>query len=344
MNRRLLGGLVVLVGSLLGSCAPAGLQSQSLVNSVRILASSADKSYAMPGATVNLTVLAYDGRPTQPEPMTIYWLPFVCENPTDDAYYACFPQIEKGVFAAGAAGGLGPGVDLTPFLDTGPQYSFTMPADAVTSHAIVPGTPVPYGIAILFNIACAGHLEIVPIDPSNVNPETVPLGCFDSQNNQLGPNDYVFGYTRVYAYDTLTNANPVIDHVDVNGQTLAVTADSLGQSITEPVTTSPCTGKCQPVHIGPVVPASSQEVDPEQMLPGGGLAKEEIWADFFVTFGSVGNDARLLYDSTTGSVGGPSVTDVQFTPPATPGNGTFWAVVHDNRGGASWVTVPLQVQ
>jgi hypothetical protein len=120
--------------------------------------------------------------------------------------------------------------------------------------------------------------------------------------------------------------------------------DSLGQSITQPFTTSPCTGKCQPVPIGPVVPASSQEVDPEQMLPSGGLAKEEIWADFFVTFGSVGNDARLLYDSTTGSVGGPSVTDVKFTPPGTPGSGTFWAVVHDNRGGASWVTVPVQVQ
>jgi hypothetical protein len=342
----------------LAACAPSGLQATSSITSVRVLASNADQPFAKPGATVNLTVLAYDGRATKPEPMQIYWLPFVCENPELDAYYACFAQIAKGAFAGGGGrgagagggqGGLGPGMDLTPILQAthsiGPKHSFTMPADAVTSHMVTPGT-IPYGLAILFNIACAGHLELLPIDPNNINPQALPIGCFDSQHNQLGPDDYVFGYTRVYAYDTLTNANPVIDHVDVNNnpnQPLAVIPASDGQLTTLSPAIPPCSGNCQQVEIGPVVPASSQEADPQQKDVNGNPTKEVLWVDYFTTIGSV-DDARLVYDSTSGLVGDPSVTDGKFTPPNAAAMGTFWAVVHDNRGGSSWVTIPLNVQ
>jgi hypothetical protein len=345
MTRRpVLAGLILLAGFLSVSCAPSGFTDEALINSVRILASSADQPYAKPGADVTLTVLAYDGRINQPEPMTVYWIPWTCVNPPDDAYYACFAELEKGVFAGGS--GIAPGVDLSSILSkyTGPQYHFTMPADAVTAHKTLPGTAVPYGLAIVFNIACAGHLEVVPIDPNNINPQTVPLGCFDSSGNQLGPSDYVFGFTRVYAYDTLTNANPVVDHVDVNGQTLAVMPDAVGQLTTQPFVTTPCSGGCQSIQIGPVVPASSQEVNPEVMGTNGMPVNEEIWTDFFVTFGSISDDARLLYDTTLGSVGPPSTTDDKFTPPDKSGNGFIWMVVHDDRGGATWVTVPVTVQ
>jgi hypothetical protein len=343
------------------SCAPAGFQDVALVNSVRILASSADEPYAKPGDTVNLQVLAFDGRTNPSVPMTIYWLPRVCENPANDAYFSCFAQIAAGGGApSGGDGGTGPsadggnvegtdagafqaGVDLTPFLPTGPTYRFTMPADAVSSHPATPGIPVPYGLAIVFNIACAGHIEIVPFDPGNANPQQVPIGCFDANHNQLGPDDWVFGFTRVYAYTSITNANPVISSVDNKGQSFAVTGNSPSYTTTKTFTTSPCSGKCATTAIGPVVPASSQEV--QSQLGPGNQPNEEIWADFYATFGSFGDDARLLYAPSTGSLGGASVTDNQFTPPttATPSNGFIWIVVHDNRGGASWVTVPVQV-
>ena len=71
---------------------------------------------------------------------------------------------------------------------------------------------------------------------------------------------------------------------------------------------------------------------------------EEIWADFYSTFGQLSNGASLLYDATKGSIGAPSVTDDTFTPPGEAGNGFIWVVVHDNRGGASWVTIPVQAQ
>ena len=55
-----------------------------------------------------------------------------------------------------------PGVDLTPFLPHGPTYEVTLPADIITSHPKVEGAAAPYGLVIVFNIACAGHIEIEP--------------------------------------------------------------------------------------------------------------------------------------------------------------------------------------
>jgi hypothetical protein len=97
------------------------------------------------------------------------------------------------------------------------------------------------------------------------------------------------------------------------------------------------------VPIGPVVPSTSWEVT-QQTDVNGNPEKEEIWADFYSTFGQFTGDASLLYDATKGSIGDPSVTDNQFLPPNDPGNGFIWIVVHDNRGGASWVTIPVEVQ
>jgi hypothetical protein len=340
-----------------GSCAPSGFRDETLVQEVRILASSANPPYATPGAGVDVSVLAYDGRATQPEPMNVYWLPFVCEDPPNDAYYACFQQLEgtggAGADAgadmdagAGALGKIGPGVDLTPFLPSGPTFHFQMPPDAVTAHNTVSGSD-PYGLAILFNVACAGHLELVPVDPSNVNPQTVPIGCFDQNHNQLGPDDWVFGFTRVYAYPAdsgVTNTNPVIGGVDVEGQPLGI-APGLGQGyLAETLTSSRCTANsqsdCPHVHIGPVVPSSSQE----SYTLNGNATREEIWADFYATFGKLDDAARLLYDVGKGSEGDPSVTDNQWSPPSDAGDGTIWIIVRDNRGGASWVTVPVHVQ
>jgi hypothetical protein len=352
----------VLAGAWLSSsCAPSGFANETLITTVRILASSSEPAYAQPGDNVGVEVLAYDGRPTKPEPMQLFWLPFVCEDPTDDAYYACFEQLTggdagapagDGGAGAAALGAIRPGVDLTPYLPTGPSYQFKMPSDVITQHTAVPGEPVPYGLAILFNVACAGHLELVALDPSSDNPQQVPLGCFDQSENQLGPDDWVLGFTRVYAFapdSGVTNDNPVISSIDAPGGGLTVTLQpNTTQVYTTPAfTTSHCTASktsdCPHIAIGPVVPASSWEVT-QDIGSNGQAENEEIWADFYSTIGSFTGDASLLYDATKGSIGDPSVTDNQFLPPTEPGNGFIWIVVHDNRGGAAWVTIPLVVQ
>jgi hypothetical protein len=347
------------------SCAPSGFASETLIATVRVLAASAVPAYAQPGSQVNVQVLALDGRTSQPEPMKIYWLPreLLCTNPPDDAYYACFAGLQGkgdgGSPGGGTPAGLGllqPGVDLTPFLpDAGPSFDFTMPADIVSSHTPVPGSPAPYGLAILFNVACAGHLQLLPVDPNNQNPQQVPLGCFDKNNNQLGPDDWVLGFTRVYAFEPdagedggpITNENPVIASVDFQGSSLPVTlAPGMSQAyVAQGITVPVCTGKCSSVNIGPIVPQSSWELmNPTLVDVHGNPQHEQIWADFYSSFGSFSGEAGLLYDASSGSLGGPSTTDNQFTPPDKAGTGSIWIVVHDNRGGASWVTIPVTVQ
>jgi hypothetical protein len=362
--------LVASLGWAASSCAPTPFPDASLVSSVRILASSADPPYAKPGALVRVRVLAFDGRANKTEPMNIFWLPFVCKDPPNDAYYACFAQFGAGAGSgqeAGAPGGmdagagvtlatgcdaglpdaaaigvLTAGADLTSILPQGNCVDFVMPSDAITAHSSNPSPQVPYGLAILFNVACAGHLELVPRDPNNI--QSAPIGCFDAQHNRLGPSDYVLGFTRVFAYDMLENANPEIDaiEVDVDGQVTDLDFDG-GTEAGFDVDHCPDGSKCTSVHVGPIVPTSSQEPNPLVHDVNNHELKEQIWAEFFSTLGSFGSDARLLYDPATGSVGTTADTNNEFDPPDHAGDGTIWIVVHDNRGGATWASLPVRV-
>jgi hypothetical protein len=390
---------------------------------VRILASSTDHPYAVPGQAVRVDVLAYDGRSAtdrNASPMHVYWFPLVCENPAQDAYYGCFEQfasLEGGARGqvvdddasaeegAEAGGEPEPGGDADTALDAtvtdadldadagvvGPQgeasadagvdaaadagadsgsslalpvvstFSFAVPPDAVSSHPVTPGN-TPYGLLVAFNFACAGQLKLLP---ASGNPQAPPLGCVDSTGQLVGPDSYVFGYTRVYAYapDAGTagiNTNPVLDCVDVRGPASiggATAGDGGGSSgdsacagmiplmgtapsLSVPRIVIPCTtsGNCSNIKIGPHVTAGSWE-------PVANGLHEEIWADYYSTFGTFTHDSTLLYDPTTGLIGTPSTTDTEFDPPAssTGVDGFIWIVVHDNRGGAAWVTVPLHV-
>ena len=136
------------------SCAPSGFADETLVTTVRILASSSDPAYAQPGDTVTVQVLAVDGRPAQAQqaqPMSTYWIPFVmpfeCVDPPNDAYFACFQELLGGDGGAaggedgGVASGLGALTGIPLNLPTGSSYAFSMPADVVTKHTPVPGEP-----------------------------------------------------------------------------------------------------------------------------------------------------------------------------------------------------------
>jgi hypothetical protein len=352
--------LSVLAGALSACLAivacGTGFEAESLVDSVRILASQADHPLAQPGQTVNLKVLAYDGRQIKSAPMNVWWLPVVCINPTDDAYYECFDGLggagDAGAGDAGAGpsgagplaspdGGtvsipmLRPGIDLTPFLVAGTDFTLAIPSNIITSHPTPPSGTEPYGLVIAFNIACAGHVELLPFDLSSANPVQVPIGCFDENENPLGPDDYVIGFTRVYAYTTWTNTNPTISQVTFNGN--AVT----DAGIVVPHCTSRKQADCTPYSLDTIVPPSSDLPNPAVLGTNGQPVNEEIWVDYFTTQGSLDDDARLLYDPVQGQI---SNTATKFRPPKTAGSAVLWSVVHDNRGGASWQQMAVEVQ
>lgn len=334
------------VGALAAAACGAGdFDPISKVDSVRMFGVRADKPYAHPGNTVTLTTMTTDARRDRPRPLTVYWVPFVCMNPTDDLYYLCFlpgsdggatlvgqNSVDAGVDAGAsqlAAGGLAAiprGVNLAPVLPQGETFRFQIPTNAVVPRA---GT-TPYGLAIVFNIACAGEVRIA--DRSGDNPQQVPIQCTDENGTQLAPSDYVLGINRVYAYTDLTNANPVVDDVRLDGGVVDYDA-----GVTLPTCTTRKLDDCPPVAFDVDVPPSSWEENPTETQ----VLHEQVWVDYYSDLGKFKDDARLLYDTRSGKV---DQSRVEFRAPKTAGDGTVWMVVHDNRAGAAFLTFPLHVR
>jgi hypothetical protein len=289
---------------------------------------------------VHVDVLAVDGRAVKTTPMHVYWLPFACENPEDDLYYLCFEQLGGGDGGGSSTTSvpsfLQPGRDLTPFLVEGPSYAVQIPDDIISSHVATSSGTENYGLTILFNVACAGHLEVLA-QTALASKQQIPLGCFDENENQLDATQYVIGYTRIFSYTDRTNQNPVIDHMTFQGATVDLIAG---------ITTSTCGDSkqesCPALSIDTSVPMSSWELDPNSLDENGQPRHEEIWVDYYATGGGgFDDDARLLYDGDRGLI-----TDSanKFYAAPTAGQGALYAVVHDSRDGSNWVSFPVVAQ
>lgn len=346
-----LGTLALLLS--VGACGGEPFDPQSKVSGVRMFGVRADKPYAKPGDTVNLEVLLTDGRAEKPRPLRLYWIPIVCMNPANDLYYLCFaggaaatlvpagPPGDGGAGDAGAgvaldadAGGGGPlasiptGVDLSPFLPQGNTFSFRMPDDAIKTRE----GAQPYGLAILFNMACAGQVRFVQPDPRQ-GPQQLPLQCTDEAGTPLPPSDWVLGISRVYAYADRANANPIVERITLGGVEVDPTVG---------ITVEPCRERerinCKENELDVRVADASWEEAPTQQ---GELLHEQLWVSWFSDIGEIDVEARLLFDTRKGR---PAKTSVAYRAPATTGAGTLWGVVHDSRGGQTFITLPLNVR
>jgi hypothetical protein len=348
---RFILGLLAVSGLVALACGGAGFESQTKVNTVRMFGVQADKPYALPGETVTLTALTTDGRRDKPRPMKLFWIPLVCANPREDLYYACFiprsdggtsfapPFADAGGAAPPAGGAIDAGsgnildriprdVDLGGFLPQGDSFSFQMPEGIIQERV----GSVPYGLAIIFNIACAGQVRYV--GRAGDAPQQVPIQCTDEDGKPLGPDDYVLGINRVYSYADRTNTNPVIDGLTLDGTPVDLDAG---------LVLDHCVGKrradCKEWKIDVKVPESSWEANPD---PGGPAnQREQIWVAYYSNVGDLRDSARLLYDSTKGK--SPD-SETKYRAPYNAIDGTMWFVVHDSRAGAAFVTVPVHVK
>jgi hypothetical protein len=139
----------------------------------------------------------------------------------------------------------------------------------------------------------------------------------------------------VYAYDDRTNTNPVIDHVTYEGNPV---------DLTKGIDVDRCTTAkrrdCPEVKLDVAVTEASWEPNPGDKDPDGKVRSEQIWDAYFASVGQLAGDARLLYDPVRGKVDG---SEVKYQAPNEAGDGSFWIVVHDNRGGTTWVEIPVHV-
>ena len=347
------------------ACGGEGFDPASKVDSVRLFGVKADKPYARPGETVTLEALFTDARKERPRVAKLYWIPVLCLNPREDLYYLCFappgdggrqaggtrlipvgPLADAGAAAeagagapggdAGAFGGSNPfasiptGVDLGPFLPQGPTFTFKIPEDSVQERL---GSD-PYGLAIVFNILCAGRVEFASRDLSG-GAQQLPILCTDENGAKLPPSDYVIGISRVYAYTTRVNTNPVIETLTLEGKDVLP-----AQGITVERCTEAKQADCKENKIDIKVSDSSWELNPSEVTREGEL-REQIWVNWYSDIGKLDSDSRLLFDTREGRV---PESEVKYFAPKEPTDGTLWGVVHDNRGGSAWIFVPLHVR
>jgi hypothetical protein len=287
-------------------CGGAGFEPASNIKGLRVLALQKEPAYARPDETVQMKLLYWDGKVGEGSSRNIAFDFLQCDDPAADLYYGCFDHGLEPLLGASAPSSMG---DDAPIV----TLSATIP-----SSIIRPKFPIAYGLKYIFFSACAGQLGL---DPS---PDGFPLACFDDQMKKLGPDDFVPGYSAIYVYAELRNANPVVD------------AD-LVPSLPADMHVARCTesdrGNCPTFDVKPMIDPASAEVDPLATDANGGKLKEQLWIAYLATGGDFTKDLRLVNDATTGW---NDDYGTKFRAPATAGPVHLFGIVHDNRGGVAW--------
>jgi hypothetical protein len=340
-----------------------GFDPGSEVKSLRVLGVHKDQPYPQPGEEVNLTLLWADGLASErSEPVQVSWLMQgspdspepSCINPPGDLFYSCFQSF---------GGNVG--------IHSGSTFRFTVPNDIVSSRpAPMPGQPA-YGLVYAFFAVCAGQLGFaVPTQEG-----ALPLVCRNAQGEQLGPDDFVAGYTSLYVFEKvqerdsngevrdkiIRNKTPeVMDGFEVAGN--MVESDCVGTACVgadapipfddeidcaaEPTRCFPACNddgdsSCPKIKVRPLLDSSIAERDEVSAKYYSRDVGEQMWINYYVDRGSLKSEARLLNDASTGW---NADYGTDFYAPKEPGPVTLWSVVHDNRGGTNWVRARLQIQ
>lgn len=330
----------------------------SQVDSLRVLGVRKSAPYARPGQSVDLELLWHDAIPDRPRPQ-IAWLA-LCENPDGDLFTGCLssrPSLDPSRISL-----------PDPVAErANDHFSFATSANIISSRP-PPKDPglVPYGLDYVFFAVCAGSLALQP------EAQQSPLVCyqelddepgFSAGDQQLDSRDFVFGYTEIFSYDELDNANPLVDGVEFDGRLLypgQPPLDSNGEALDAPALTPedfcigsgcspapafedpsvcpealsypPCAGDCPSLRISPLVDPASAELD---VVSSGqsDVLLEQMWVNYYATAGEVGDEVTLLNDAIEGW---QADYGTDYAPSEEAAVSYLWSVAHDNRGGSQW--------
>ena len=170
----------------------------------------------------------------------------------------------------------------------------------------------------------------------------------------LGADDFVAGYTAVYGYDSIRNENPIITGFKFNGVSVTPSCQN-EECLTVPQQTPDCAGgdpcidpcskdgdpDCPAYDITAIVDPASAESDEVSKLAYDRSVSEQLWVDYYVDRGGVKSPVKLVNDAQKGFNDDYST---EFYAPKKSGTLSIWAVVHDNRGGMSWVRTEVGVR
>jgi hypothetical protein len=359
--RALLGASLATASVLGTSCGPM-LSTVGVVESLRILGLRKSAPYARPGEVVRLELL-WDGPKRTPVQR---FFGFFCVNPPNDRFELCL-QGEPS---------------LPPrFVFNEDTFELKIPEDAVRPQT---GNETPYGLAVVFYGVCAGRFTVggEPIDDgfggagglggaSGEERNDVPTSgttdgrghftglpvCIDDDGEPVGSEGFVVGYSQIFVYPEFRNPNPRILDFRVNGRSVQVDCydeECVGRAFEIPDLDGCAPGvacfqacsespgaTCEEERVFAVVDPDSVDLDEASYVNYGREIEESQWVSYFTDRGGFTSELRLVNDSASGFNADHSTG---FLPPSKPGPVRIWAVVRDNRGGASWARISGYVE
>lgn len=358
-----------------GLVSGCGVEFDSVaqLDGLRVMAVQKSAPYARPGEEVELRMLYHDTgvrgpRDTEgpPRDISLFWLSG-CENPPGDLYALCIEgfrslfgdadvdlssddigeldeEQRQQVVDLAALLGIGVGFDDT--------FSFQVSEDVISSRPppVQPSLP-RFGLNVVFFAACAGELRL-DFD----NPE-FPMTCLDDRGQPVGSRDFVAGYTQVFSYDDLSNDNPVIDGLTINGKRVARDRLCIGQECEflpsdpdrecddQDVRVAPCPDAddpagCEKIELSIMVDPDSVEVDSIASRRGERL-EEQMWVNYHADRGKLTFDVSLINDASAGFIDGPTT---EYIGAQVEGPAQLWFVVRDSRGGSEWARTQVCVE
>src|SRR5579859_1163027 len=219
------------------SCGGAGFEPPSKIQGLRVLALQKEPAYPHPGETVQMKLLYWDGKVGEGSSRNVEFQFLQCDDPPGDLYNTCLTNPASLAPLGGGAPTMGNDQGAPTI-----SFSTSIPTDKI----VQPKFPIAYGLRYIFFTACAGQFKLEPANG-------LPFGCFDEADHALGPDDFVPGYSAIYVYDELRNANPVVDPALMTGFTDDLHVVHCTQSDR---------GNCPAFDVKPIIDRASAEVDP----------------------------------------------------------------------------------
>lgn len=308
MNHRIIAFFLLLLG--VSACDPS-FDPGSRVLTFRVLAQQLDKPAARPGEEVNLTSLSYE---PQGRPVTWAWA--ACINPASSSVTGCIDRIVEQATLSGELPILAQGLDMSSF-------SYTIPEDALDS---LPESSLSTASVGLVSIACPGDLSLTP------GANGFPFRCLEAGTNDEMPLDqYVIGLKRVQVRTEDRNENPLVEQVTFDGEPWAeddvkeVSACDTGNDY------DACSESTR--HRIAAIP-SSASIESGRTQFGKDFA-EQVIIQYYATEGVFEYEIKIADEPETHWAARIAASGEDVT---------LWMVLHDDRGGASWVQRTVHVQ
>ena len=303
-------GHYALLLPLLSLACEEPLEPGSKVDSLRVLAEQADKPYAKPGETVQLSTLSYD-----PQNRPITWAWATCVNPAESSLEGCLGRIAELPDPNQAIFAMGEGEDA-------PQL--TLPKDVLSS---LPEPARRFATVGVVSVACPGDLSV------GDGPGGLPFRCQESRTGrELALDEFIVGIKRIPVREQERNKNPIITGVTFDGTPW-------------PEEEVKVVGACDRGDFDYAsCPAANKHdltltLAPESFETGSDSAgldfSEQVVVQYYATEGIFENEVRVGTDTKNGWVARSAASGQSLT---------LWLVARDDRGGVSWTSRKVRVQ